>query len=293
MSRLVGSHHALRVALALDQRPEGLRLAQLAAVLQVGLSSAQRAIEFLLSDGLAVRRGRRGGPIRLETAHPAAAALVQLAVRALPVEAAIDLVSRSNAAVEFAGRDSEGYMLVVRRLPDPADEARLQRALAAINADRRDSRPVTGYGHDAVRRILTESRELRDRAAAMTIVRGSVDRSFPDRTGPRAAPGRHLGKLDPSLRAPSRRALAALARSHRLARLLVFGSAVREDFRPDSDVDVLFEAEPGASPGLDGVIEIRERLEEIFGREVDLLNARFVRPRVLAQAVSEGVTLYG
>lgn len=37
----------------------------------------------------------------------------------------------------------------------------------------------------------------------------------------------------------------------------------------------------------------RERLEGVFGRDVDLLNARFVRPRILERAVSEGVALYG
>ena len=293
MKRLISSRHALEAVIALDQRPEGLRLADVAAILGTGPSSAQRALELLVSDGLVGRGGAGRRFYRLEAGHPAAPALVALASRGLPVEAAVDLVCRANQAVEFAGRDEEGYLLVTRRLADPADEARLGRALAAINADRADARPMTRYAHDEVRDFLLGDRRLRDRAIGMTIVRGSVDRSLPDRSKRGSLAGRRLGRLHPSLRGPSPRALAAMARRHQLARVIVFGSAVREDFRPDSDVDVLIQPEPGTSLGLDDVVAIREQLEDAFGREVDLLNARFVRPRVLERAASGGVALHG
>jgi predicted nucleotidyltransferase len=47
-----------------------------------------------------------------------------------------------------------------------------------------------------------------------------------------------------------RRVIAAFRRRHHIRRLAVFGSALREDFRPDSDVDLLVEFEPEHTPGL-------------------------------------------
>ena len=293
MNRLISSRLALETVIGLDQRPEGLRLADVAAILGTGPSSAQRALELLVSDGLVARGGAGGRLHRLEAGHPAARAVVALASRGLPVETAVDLVCRANPAVEFAGRDDEGYLLVTRRLAGPADEARLGRALVAINSDREDARPIKRYAHDEVRDLLLGDRRPRDRAMRMTVVSGSVDRSFPDRSRRVSLAGRRLGRLHPSLRVPSQRALAEMARRHHLARVLVFGSAVREDFRSDSDVDILIEPEPGTSLGLDDVIAIREQFEDVFGRDVDLLNARFVRPRILERAASEGVALHG
>ncbi len=290
MNRLIGSRHALEAVVGLDQRPEGLRLADVAAILGTGPSSAQRALELLVSDRLVTRVGRL---YLLESGHPAARALVALASRGLPIETAVELVCRASPAVEFAGRDEDGYLLVIRRLAEPADEARLGRALAEINSDRADASPITRYAHDEVRDLPLDDCRPRERAKGMTVVRGSVDRSFPDRSRRGSLAGRRLGRLHPSLRKPSRRSLAALARRHHLDRVLVFGSAVREDFRPDSDVDVLIEPEPGTSLGLDDVVAIRERLEDVFEREVDLLDAGFVRPRILERATSEGVALYG
>ena len=63
---------------------------------------------------------------------------------------------------------------------------------------------------------------------------------------------------------------------HRITDFSLFGSALREDFRPDSDVDVIVEFEPGAKPSLWGHMDLQEELEAIFGREVDLLTRRSV-----------------
>ena len=48
-----------------------------------------------------------------------------------------------------------------------------------------------------------------------------------------------------------RETLAEFCRKHYIKRLAIFGSALRDDFRPDSDVDVLVEFQPGHVPGLD------------------------------------------
>lgn len=74
---------------------------------------------------------------------------------------------------------------------------------------------------------------------------------------------------------------------HHIRRLAVFGSILRSDFRPDSDVDVLVEFEPGYVPGL-GFFAMQEELSAIIGHKVDLHTPKFLsrhfRDRVLAEA---------
>ena len=69
--------------------------------------------------------------------------------------------------------------------------------------------------------------------------------------------------------------------------MAVFGSALREDFRPDSDLDVLVEFEPGHTPGL-AFFGMEQELSELLGRKVDLNTPQFLSPyfreKVLAQA---------
>ena len=70
-------------------------------------------------------------------------------------------------------------------------------------------------------------------------------------------------------------ALAALCRRHQIHRLSLFGSVLKGTARPDSDVDLLVEFEPGASPGLLGLAAIEVALSELLGgRRVDLRTAR-------------------
>jgi predicted nucleotidyltransferase len=75
---------------------------------------------------------------------------------------------------------------------------------------------------------------------------------------------------------------------NRIRKLSLFGSAVRGDFGPDSDVDVLVEFEPGARVGLIGLAGLELELSEILGRKVDLNTAGFInenyRKEVLAEA---------
>ena len=66
-------------------------------------------------------------------------------------------------------------------------------------------------------------------------------------------------------------ALAAFCRKHGIRRLSIFGSALREDFGPESDVDVLVEFEEGRAPGLFGFAGMELELSELFGRAVDLV----------------------
>ena len=64
--------------------------------------------------------------------------------------------------------------------------------------------------------------------------------------------------------------VAAYCRNNLIAKLSQFGSVLREDFGPDSDVDVLVEFEEGHTPGFFGLARMEGELSELVGRKVDL-----------------------
>ena len=77
----------------------------------------------------------------------------------------------------------------------------------------------------------------------------------------------------------SKTALAAFCQEHRIKRLAIFGSALREDFGPESDIDVLVEFEPDRIPGLLGIAGMELELSELFtGRKVDLRTPEDLSP---------------
>ncbi len=81
--------------------------------------------------------------------------------------------------------------------------------------------------------------------------------------------------------------IGEFCRKHHIKRLALFGSVLREDFRPDSDVDVLVEFEPEHIPGL-AFFDMQDELSEILGRQVDLKTigfiSRYFRSEVLKEA---------
>ncbi len=76
--------------------------------------------------------------------------------------------------------------------------------------------------------------------------------------------------MKPNIEIP-REEIAAFCRKWKIEELSLFGSALREDFRPDSDVDVLVRFSPEAHWGLFDLMRMEEELKTIFGREVDLV----------------------
>jgi predicted nucleotidyltransferase len=82
--------------------------------------------------------------------------------------------------------------------------------------------------------------------------------------------------------------IAEFCRRSRIRRLALFGSVLRDDFGPDSDVDVLVEFEPAARVGLLRLAGMEIELGEILGRKVDLNTLGFLsdyfRDQVLAEA---------
>jgi predicted nucleotidyltransferase len=88
-----------------------------------------------------------------------------------------------------------------------------------------------------------------------------------------------------------RNQIAEFCRRHHIRKLSLFGSVLRDDFRPDSDVDVLVEFEPGLRVGL-RIIDIEEELSKMLGgRRVDIVSEKYLnrrlRNRVLASAEVE------
>ena len=89
-----------------------------------------------------------------------------------------------------------------------------------------------------------------------------------------------------------RSAVRAFCQRHHIARLALFGSALRDDFGPDSDVDVLVEFQPGHVPGLNFVGMERELSELLQGRRVDLVTPKFLNVRIREQVLREAEPLY-
>ncbi|MBX3287514.1 MAG: nucleotidyltransferase family protein [Actinobacteria bacterium] len=82
--------------------------------------------------------------------------------------------------------------------------------------------------------------------------------------------------------------LDSFARRHSIRRLAVFGSVLRSDFGPASDIDLLVEFDPDHVPGLLAVAAMELELEQIFGRAVDLRTygdlSRYFRDGIRASA---------
>src|ERR1044071_5321469 len=88
----------------------------------------------------------------------------------------------------------------------------------------------------------------------------------------------------------SQQRLAEFCQRHGIQRLALFGSVLRDDFKPESDVDVLVEFKPGVRTGL-RFFAMQDELSEILGRRVDLHTpeclSKYFRDRVLSEAVTQ------
>ena len=70
--------------------------------------------------------------------------------------------------------------------------------------------------------------------------------------------------------------IAAFCRRWQVVELALFGSALRDDFGPDSDIDLLVSFDPDARPTLFDVVRMQEELSRVLGRKVDLVTRRAV-----------------
>jgi predicted nucleotidyltransferase len=85
--------------------------------------------------------------------------------------------------------------------------------------------------------------------------------------------------------------IAAFSRRNRIRKLALFGSVLRDDFTPDSDVDVLVEFEPDARVGL-RFFALEQELSELLGRQVDLNTPGFLSKYFRDQVIAEAEVAY-
>lgn len=85
--------------------------------------------------------------------------------------------------------------------------------------------------------------------------------------------------------------LAEVCARYGVTRLEVFGSVSRGDDRADSDVDILYELNPGARLGWN-IENLADELAELFGRPVDLISRRALHERLRPSVLAEARVLY-
>lgn len=91
----------------------------------------------------------------------------------------------------------------------------------------------------------------------------------------------------------SKEKLARYCKEHNIAKLAVFGSALRDDFTPESDVDLLVVFEKGKEPGLITLAGMEIELSEIIGRKTDLRTPEDLSIRFRDKVLSEAEVQYG
>ena len=85
--------------------------------------------------------------------------------------------------------------------------------------------------------------------------------------------------------------LAEFCRQNHVQRLALFGSILRDDFGPASDIDVLVKFQPGHVPGL-AFFSMEEELSRLLGRKVDLNTPNSLSPHFRRDVLAEAVDLY-
>ena len=273
---------ALRLVVALAAAKVGT-LTSLARALGVPHSSAKRALEILVDDELARKRGTR-----YELATTAAVAPVTaLAAEVTDPLDQIRVAAGASGQVDFIGQDSDAVAVFFARGSDPILESRLSRVL--LRPTQRLGKQLLLHSHDELMTELKEQPSLRGRYLRLEPIYGDRVRAFPNRRLRRSQPGRLLGHPHPGLSMPSNRALGRLRKRFGVRGAKLFGSAVRSDFRADSDVDVAIELED--RPTLAVILDLETELERIFDRDVDLVLKAQAKPAVRAAIDREGVDL--
>lgn len=280
---------AVRALVALSAAPAGLTLREGARVLNAYDSSARQALLRLVDHGLASRADSRYVLTRSRRADIE----LERAVFELGPAEILRIVTRASPAAELAAFDARSRILhlVTDAAAEPPASQRLHVALRRLGDVRVSEHSTVDVAGTAVEDV-ERRRAIRDAIAAAELLKGDLDRTLPIRERRGVAPGRPLGRLHPSVRAPSRRQRQHLARAYGLDEISIFGSATRADFRPDSDVDVLVHLRDGAALGLayGGLIV---DLARMLGRQADVVVAPGVEDAFIPSIERDRVTLYG
>ena len=86
--------------------------------------------------------------------------------------------------------------------------------------------------------------------------------------------------------------LSDLCRRYHVRELSLFGSAVRGELRPDSDIDLLVEFLPNAHVGLVEHAGLMLDLQRLIGRKVDLVSRRALKPRIQSSVLADSRLVY-
>lgn len=88
------------------------------------------------------------------------------------------------------------------------------------------------------------------------------------------------------------REVEAFCRSHRVSEMSIFGSVLREDFGPESDIDVLVDFLPQTRTSLFRLVDMQDELSKIFGRQVDLVTKPSLHPLIRDQVLRGREVIY-
>jgi len=91
----------------------------------------------------------------------------------------------------------------------------------------------------------------------------------------------------------TRQKIEEVCRKYHVRKLSIFGSTLHGNARPDSDLDVLVEFEPGHVPGFFTFVELEEQLSSIFSRNVDLRTPQDLSKYFRENVVREALPVYG
>jgi predicted nucleotidyltransferase len=101
----------------------------------------------------------------------------------------------------------------------------------------------------------------------------------------------HQAMVSPAISIP-KQAVAEFCRRHGICRLSLFGSVLRDDFRPDSDVDVLVEFKPGKVIGWE-IIDIEDELSRLLdGHKIDMVNPKYLNRHLKDRILDSAVVQY-
>ena len=266
---------------------DALTLSGIARAVDASPSAVQRALATLRDDRIVERRARSRYALTVTERTGLVAAL---AMDAIPVASAAAIGARANHTVAFVARESAALVVVFAGGSAAMEQAHAARFFKALGV--RHALAVTYLDHDDVRRRLLGEPELRLRMARARILHGSLTRSFPDRSRHGIGPARPLHRPHRALHVPSTSTLRRLTRRHGVAKMALFGSAVRSDFRPDSDVDVLVHFNDGVRPTLRSQLHLEADLERAFARDVDVVRDGVLDPATRSRIDREAVPLW-
>ena len=85
--------------------------------------------------------------------------------------------------------------------------------------------------------------------------------------------------------------LAEFCRKHHIQKMSVFGSVLRDDFGPKSDVDFLVEFDPDRHLGW-GIVTVCDELEALLGRAVDVVDPKYLKQRFRQQVLESAQLVY-